>query len=304
MMKEKKFLSDDIIKAIAYFDLFSYPLTVEQVYNFLPRNSVTPEDIGAALDEMVCDNALARYGGFYTLRLSDQHIVQERKENEARARRLIKYARFVTQVLKRFPFVRAVFITGSLSKNVATKESDIDFMIVTAQRRLWICKTILTLFRKIFLFGSNKYFCTNYYISEKNYTYQDRNIFSAIEIATTKAAWNTEAFKKYLEANVWIGDYLPNYGTNTDAPFAVDEKRLWFQRIVEAALSVLPLTWIDTSVMNYFNRHWRRKYYNLNAKKRDSLFLTTPDASSVWKTDQQDIILDRYSKKLHELGLA
>ena len=303
MIKAQKTLLNDIIKTIAYFDIFNYPLTGEQVYNFLPRNSITLEELETVLDKMVRENRLALCDGFYTLRLSDQHIAAERKENEQRALRLTKYARFVTQGLKRFPFVRGVFITGSLSKNVATKGSDIDFLIVTAERRLWICKTILTLFRKIFLMGSNKYFCTNLYVAEKHYAFSERNIFFAVELVTTKVAWNTAAFKEYVEANGWTKEFLPNLRNDIDRSFAVNERYSIMQRIMETALSVFPLTAIDAALLNFFRRHWEKKYYFLNTQKRDMLFRTSPNISSVWSKDHQSQTLDRYRAALDRLGL-
>jgi len=195
MIKEKNLLINDVIRTIAYFDVFNYPLTSQQVYNFLPRNSVSPKDIALLLEEMMEQKIIARCGEYFCLPASDRYIGEKRKNNEKRAKRFILYARMMTRFLKLFPFVRAVFITGSLSKNVASKESDIDFMIVTASQRLWICKTVLSLFRKAALFGSHKYFCTNYYVSENNFSHSECNIYSAIEIVTTKPAWNTKAFR-------------------------------------------------------------------------------------------------------------
>jgi len=68
-------------------------------------------------------------------------------------------------------------------------------------------------------------------------------------------------------------------------------------------LSFFPLTRIDTALMNYYDRYWKRQYRYLADEKREVLFRTTPDASSVWKNDQQEIILNRYNEKLYEFGL-
>jgi hypothetical protein len=303
MIKEKDILIKDVLRTIAYFDVFNYPLTREQVYNFLPRNSVTKNDISIVLTEMVERKVISHYNDFYSLHRTDRNIDIERSENETRAQRLKKYAKFITRLLKRFPFVRGVFITGSLSKNLAAEDSDIDFMIITAPNRLWICKTVLTLFRKIILLGNRKYFCTNYYISEKQYQHQNRNQYSAIEIITTKVGWNTDAFKKYVNANAWTKDYLPNHGVEIEQSFVVNEKGSWFQKTLESILSFLPLKQIDSVLMMYFHRHWKKRYMNLSKEKRDSLFQTTPDISSVWKNDQQEIILNQYNKKLFDLEL-
>lgn len=304
MRTEKEIFINDILKTIAYFDVFNYPLTSEQIYKFLPRNSAAPKDIKNLLEEMVQLKLLARQRDFFCLPTSEKNIVEERSQNEKRAVSMAVYARLATRLLKLFPFVRAVFITGSLSKNVAAKGSDIDFMIVTLPHRLWICKTLISTFRKIFLLGSHKYFCTNYYVTEKNFLHPDRNMFSAIELATTKAAWNTRAFQQYLNVNSWIKNFLPNYITDSiEKTFVVKESRSFFQRIFEVMLSIFPLKRIDNTLMNYYRRYWNKRYRNLSAEKRASLFRTTPDVSTVWKNDYQESVLSRYHKKMYELGL-
>jgi predicted nucleotidyltransferase len=98
-----------------------------------------------------------------------------------------KLAGIVTHVIKRFPFVRGVFVTGSLSKNSSDSSSDLDFMVITRKGRLWIARTLLMLFKKIFLLNSYKYFCINFLLSEDNLEIEDKNVFTATEVMTVKA---------------------------------------------------------------------------------------------------------------------
>ncbi len=53
---------------------------------------------------------------------------------EIRLKDAKKYAR----VIANFPFIQAVFISGSLSKHVMKPNSDIDFFIITKPDRLWL----------------------------------------------------------------------------------------------------------------------------------------------------------------------
>ncbi len=295
--------SADIIKTIAYFDVFRYPLTDEQIYRFLPRDSVAKEHVSDIVKRLVAEGILGEYNNYYFLRSEGREIVSQRKDDEERAQKMMKYARLVTLLLKQFPFTRAIFVTGSLSKNVAAADSDIDFMIVTAEERLWICKTFLTLFRKVFLLGSHKYFCTNFYVSEKEYAISERNMYSAIELLTIKVMWNIPAFLEFQRANSWAKDFLPNCTPSIDSTVVLSPPRSLFQQLIERVLNLFPLAAMNQFLMNRYKRHWDKLYHDFTEEKRATSFLTSPDISSVWKIDYHALIMNKYRNKLSELGL-
>ena len=57
-------------------------------------------------------------------------------------------AKWGASIIAAFPFVRAVGISGSLSKQYADENSDIDYFIITAANRLWIAKNLPAYFQK------------------------------------------------------------------------------------------------------------------------------------------------------------
>jgi hypothetical protein len=295
--------SEDVIKTIAYFDVFRYPLTREQIYRFLPRNAIDKGRLAESVQRLVEAGDLDEFNGYYFLPSEARDIVAQRIEDEKRAGHLMRYARRVSWLLKQFPFTRAVFITGSLSKDIAAANSDIDFMIVTSAGRLWICKILLTLFRKIFLLGSTKYFCTNFYVAEHDYALSERNMYAAIELLTAKVMWNIPAFTEFQQANSWANFFLPNCSPSIDPSVVLPQPRSWLQRLMENVLDLFPLASIDLSLMNRFKRHWEKQYRNLSDEQRTASFRTSPNAATVWKTDYSRIVLDRYKNKLAELGV-
>jgi hypothetical protein len=295
--------SADVIKTIAYFNVFRYPLTDEQIYRFLPRNPVTKVDVSNTVKSLVAAGILNEYNNYYFLHSESKDIVSQRKDDEKRAHKMLKYARFVSLLLKQFPFTRAIFVTGSLSKNVAAVDSDIDFMIVTAQGRLWICKTFLTVFRKVFLLGSHKYFCTNFYVSEKEYVLAERNMYSAVELLTTKVMWNIPAFLEFQQANSWVKDFLPNCTHSIDSTIVLSPSRSLLQRFMEWVLNLFPLAAMNRFLMNRYQRHWNKLYHDFTEEKLTTSFLTSPNISSVWKIDYFGLIMNKYKNILSELGL-
>lgn len=296
-------LPADILKTVAYFDLFDYPVTAGQIYSFLPRNSVTPEEVARTADRLVQEGNLAADLGYFLLRSSDKRISVQRQEGERAAQKMLSYARAVTLFLKRIPFIRGVFITGSLSKSVAAHDSDIDFMIVTVPGRLWIVRSMLTLFRKVFLLGSRKYFCTNYYVTENGFPLDRRNLYAAVEVVTTKAVWNADAYVRYRQTNSWTKDFLPNMSVAVTPELLVPSGRSIVQIVLEFALHLFPLRSIDQRLMNYHRKYWNNAAGRLTAEQRSPTFIIGPDVSASWPDDRQAPVLSRYTEKLTGLGL-
>ena len=83
-----------------------------------------------------------------------------------------------------FPFTRAIMISGSLSKNYADEASDVDYFIIVKPGRLWIARTLLIIYKRIFLMNSKKYFCVNYFIDEDHLEIEEKNLFTAVELTT------------------------------------------------------------------------------------------------------------------------
>jgi len=296
-------LPADIIKTVAYFDLFNYPVTSAQIYSFLPRNSVAPDDVARTTDRLVREGKLAADQGLLFLPSSDKKICVQRHEAERAAQKMLSSARLITLFLKRIPFIRGVFITGSLSKSVAALDSDIDFMIVTLPGRLWIVRSMLTFFRKVFLLGNRKYFCTNYYVTENGFPYHRRNLYSAIEVVTTKAVWNADAFHRYQQRNDWTKEFLPNMSVTVTPELLVPSGRSIVQIVLEFALHIFPLRLIDRRLMNYHRTYWNNAFGHVNNEQRNSTFIIDPDVSASWPDDRQAPVLSRYQEKLTRLGL-
>ncbi len=296
-------LQQDVVRTLAYFDVFSYPLSSEQVKVFLPRNSVTLSQLEESLAGLTKSGVLNSELGYYYLSDRSSEVVTARVQNERRAFRMIRRARWISRFLRQIPFVRGIFITGSLSKNVAGPSSDVDFMIVTAPNRLWICKMILTGIRRILLFNSTKYFCFNLFVTENGFFFSDQNVFNAIEIATTQVLWNDAVYRKFQSVNSWIRHFLPNWKSDNSAPAGVSASSPFIQELLEGALNILPLDRIDASLMHFARSYWKRRNLHLDEKRFDSLFLCTRDISTVWYDDHKTRILSRFQQRLAELGI-
>ena len=241
--------------------------------------------------------------GYYFFSDQTPEIVRCRLENERRASTMLQRARWVSLFLKQIPFVRAVFITGSLSKNVASLSSNVDFMIVTAPNRLWIPKMILTAMRRIFLFNTIKYFCFNLFVTENGLLFSEKNIFNAVEIATTRVLWNETAYQQFQSVNSWTQVYLPNWGKGNSPTRSLANTSSLLQRGAEFLLNLFPLNSIDTFLMNTARSYWKKRNAHLDENKFNSLFQCAPHISSVWYDDHKTRILNTYQRRLAQFGV-
>jgi hypothetical protein len=142
---------NSVLKVLAWFDLFNYPLTLAEIQFFLDQ-PLTQDKLKAQLQELVECNVVYRPGGFYSLQ-SDEALATRRNKGNQRAAQLLVIAHRVARLLYHFPFVRGIGISGSLSKNFADEKADIDLFIITSSNRLWIARTAMHLLKKLSYLG-------------------------------------------------------------------------------------------------------------------------------------------------------
>jgi len=159
-------IKKNILATLAYFDVFNYPLTQSEIFLFLSQRYDLAVFSNALL-LLMAERAVYKFDNFYTLK-NDLGIAKRRSAGNKKAAELIQVAKRVGSFLIRFPYVRGIGISGSLSKNFADEQSDIDLFIITAGNRLWVARTILHFFKKMtFLVNKQHLFCMNYFIDEQ-----------------------------------------------------------------------------------------------------------------------------------------
>lgn len=199
-----------IISALAYFNVFNYPLKEDEIFNFL-CNHCEKFYFEKALCYLCRQKIVYKIEEFYSLR-NDSRLVERRKKGNNLAIEQLKTAEKISRFLYRFPFVKGVAVSGSLSKNYADEKSDIDFFIITKANRLWLARTLMHLFKKFtFITGKQHWFCMNYYIDEQALEIKEKNIFTAVEVATVLPLQGEFIFRNFFKENRWAKEYFPQH---------------------------------------------------------------------------------------------
>lgn len=245
-----------ILKALAYFDIFDYPLSQQEIKNFL-GSRMSETQFRQAFQRLFFSKTIFKVGEYYSLR-NDPDIAERRTEGNVRANKLLPRAAAIGAFLYRFPYVRGVAVSGSLSKNYADEKADIDFFIITKTNRLWIARTLLHLFKKLtFLYGRQHFYCMNYFIDEKSMSLQDQNIYSAMEVVTLLPVAGKGIMNKFFGSNEWTEEWLPAYVTENE--LTISDRSSALKKIVERVLDRKMGDRIDDIFFKWTSRRWQKK---------------------------------------------
>lgn len=197
-----------IVEAIAYADVFDWPLTGPEVHRFLPVRA-EPGDVERAIDSPRLRGITTRTGGYLTL-AGRERLVGERGRHEAASSALWSRAMGYIGLVARLPFVRLVAVTGSLAVGSAGRDADVDLFIVTEDRRLWLARAMTNAIVRVAAARSIA-LCPNYLVAESAMTLADRDLFTAHEFVQMVPLAGDAALSELLARNHWYREFLPNH---------------------------------------------------------------------------------------------
>lgn len=288
------------LKTILYFSVFKYPLKLEEIYQL--SSSLNIEKVENDLETLVRQKIVYKFGEFYYSE-DDDSVVKRRQIGNKMAEAIFPKAIKRAKLIFKFPFVKSVSVSGSLSKNYYDNDGDIDFFIITQPNYLWLGRTFLILYKKLFLLNSKKHFCVNYFISSNSLKITEQNKFTATEIATLKPIYGRPLFLEFLNENQWFRDFYPNKKVDLSYIRPEFEKPLW-SRLLQWALRNKLGRAIDGFLKTLTLKKWQRKFKQLNRKNFDIAMKSTNDVSKHHPQDFQSKVITKLNKKYMEHNKA
>lgn len=206
-----------ILRTLAYADVFAYSLTLEELHRFL---------IGQKTDNPSLKKALKTFkkifskGDYFFLKNKEKNIyLREKREKWSQRKWLL--ARKVARWLRLIPWIKMVAVTGNLAMDNAEKNDDIDLLIVTARKRLWLTRLLTNFLVEIVANRrrpSDKEvkdkICLNMFLDENHLKLpiREQNLFTAHEICQLKPIWaRNQLYQKFIQENLWCQKFLPNW---------------------------------------------------------------------------------------------
>ncbi len=262
-----------IIKAILYFEIFHFPLTKREIFHFTSLSSNEFED---GMKFLLERNVVKKIGDFFVIDLNENHV-NKRLTASQKAKKKIKWAKRIGKFIYQFPFVQSVFISGSLAKGSYEEGDDFDYFIITKPGHLWKARFFLTIFKKIFLLNSKKYFCINYYMSADRLEIEEKNRFTATECITLIPVNGNKDFNRLLKQNVWVRNYYGNYNvaSNNSKPSGEFFLKKWIEFSLRNAWGAKLEVSIRKWILNYQTRKYagsiRKEEFDLAFKSGENV---------------------------------
>jgi len=245
-----------LFKALLYFQIFSFPLTLKELWTYSAFSS--RQEFKECLHQWVSAGFIVLKDGYYLLNPEGGEIA-DRHQGEERAKAMWQKGCEKARLIQKFPFVRAVFISGSMSKGVVAPDGDVDFFIITKPGRLWLGRTLLALYKKVFLLGSHRYFCINYFIDYQFLKIEEQNQFTATEMATLiPMAGNPSLVSQFFKENSWVEDYYPNFVAKV--PLYKSESEKAGKRFLEKVLDLFGAALVEIFCRWLTTTFWKRKF--------------------------------------------
>ena len=294
-------LQKAVLKTLAYADIFDYPLTLQEIERWLIKFKAPSSKIKTTIQNAKLIQAKK---GFYFLN-GKEELLELREKREKWSQNKLKIAQKVAKWLKLVPTISMVAVTGALAMNNADEEDDIDLLIVTRRDRLWLTRLFTVFLVELVARrrrpGDKKVkdkICLNMFLTEDclRIPPKEQNLFSAHEVYQLKPIWDrNEVYQKFLAANRWSKNFLPN---------VMDIKRL---RGSQAEKRTTKLTELTNSQKFQCLSLLEKIVYQLQLRymrPRKTIEIVEPCRIRFHPQDHQKRIMLEYKKRLESLKIG
>jgi len=159
-------------------------------------------------DERRPDHQLSHTGNYICLH-GREELAGVRRQRERISRHLWPKARLYGSLIASLPFIRMVAVTGSLAVDNPEMQGDIDYLLVTAPGRVWLCRALAILVvRWACLHGDR--LCPNYVLSAEHLENSQKDLYNAHELTQMVPLAGMQTYFKMRHVNRWTSEFLPN----------------------------------------------------------------------------------------------
>lgn len=296
-----------VVKTIAFFNLFEYPMTALEIWRSLSIKCNFP-DIIKVLEHLTKNNIIAGSEGFYYLAWQQKNLIT-RKRRYNHTNRKFKRVKWVVYLFRFIPWIKMIAVGNMIGANNLKDKGDIDIFIITTAQRVWLtrfsCSTITKILKLRPRPGQEKdAICLSFYISEdqlniKNLLLHDNDIYFINWLLGLYPVYDKDdTYNKFIQANKWWQAEKPNW-----RPIVPDKQRhlnTWdlgfFGEIIdllvgglEANLKKLQLNILPQRYLLLMNKDTRVVINNATIKLHEN--------------DRREMYWNKYQELLNELNI-
>ena len=190
-------------------------------------------------------------------------------------------------------------VSGSLSKGYYDADSDIDFFVITKPGKVWVARTLLMLYKKIFLLNSRKFFCINYFLSSASLELEEKNRFTATELKTLIPMQGRKAFTDFYGRNLWVNNILGKMSPELSLVPEIRKPVMSF--LIEKALDNRLGDFVDSLFKKVTLRFWKIKFGEMPKEDFSVALKSTKTVSKHHPLNFQKKVIRSLNEKYEEL---
>jgi len=227
---EEKFLRQAIIQTLIFYDILGKPLNSKELYFQLEKiDGEKPSffSFKNSLISMVGGGLIQKKEDYYFLK-DKNYDFSFQKEKEVVSKKNWAKLSFVSKIINLVPFVCMVGVLGSLSLQSSTKKSDIDLLIITRKKRIFVVRFFLILLLDLFFVRRKKNkiagrICLNNFIAENHLTFPFPSLYNAHSFSNLIPIIDRgNYYFKFKKENDWVFNYL-YFWQKKDPPFHIQK---------------------------------------------------------------------------------
>lgn len=288
-------LRDAIFTAISYADIFDYPLTEEEVKMWLPY--------------------LRRYSErslkkIFSSCQIDRRLFEKRKKRALWSADKWVLARRIAKLLTIIPTITLVGVTGGLTRSNAEDTDDIDFIIITTPKTLWVTRALSTILLDFFGLrrrpvdtNVTNLVCLNMFMSEDGLAIhkKERDLFSAHEVLLMTPLWERDgAYKKFLSANRWGKMFLPRaWERKKEKGKRKTDRKVTMSSILRLPFAVYLLPYLEA--LAKFIQLWYMRKRRSTEIVTDTVIRFHPRDARGWIKEKLGVRLKRFNIPLDKI---
>jgi len=247
-----------ILKTLAFFEIFSRPLTLEELWHFLSKTRASKLQVLIGLRKLAKKRLIlqknlpaGKAGNYFSLSQSPK-IFKDFESCQKVCQKNWQKVALVIKILKFAPFVKNISVINSLSFGTSSEKSDIDILLITKKNRLWTARAFVV--GLLELIGQNKNqwyqagkFCLGFAFDEtrldlKNILGAKKYVWAPYWLANLTPVFDDKIYFQFIKENSWLNINLPNWTAQEVKKIKL--KNSWLEKILKGRLGNLLEEWL------------------------------------------------------------
>lgn len=310
-----------ILATLAYYDVFDFPLTSLEIYKYLINpgrienktqgvGDIRLTDVLNELDNLQKTGRIIERNGYFFL--SEDRVVNydkridREKLSVQKWQKLMRVARWFPLV----PYVRGIFVSGSLAINNSHSESDFDILVIAKTGRLYTCRIFLSFLTALFRVRRTKddvtapdKFCFNHYLTDANLFIPSESLYNAQTYVNLKPILARDGvWVKFFLDNLWLNKYVYHSQPQGEVRFRTVQPGELMRNtnaLLEAFLNTPAGTLIEKALSNYQQRRIRLNPVTYSPGGRT---IFTNEQLEFHPHSEERKILSNYNKLIENMG--